>query len=390
MSMALVSTLCTLPAQALLFRSITVQSLKGCCALLQALMHNPRLGTFIKHVTIQHDQNYSEPVESQWYHTAPAGKLFVLLINVEAIQLAGMGIDHEEIERLIQSLNGPLRSVTELILSNTYITGLHQWTRLVLHFSNLDTIDCRRSCKINVAWNDPSASGWITAPNSRTVSTSWPGRLRRMRLGFEQNNAKEVNDTWLAQSSFTSNLEELDLSHSSSQLFGTLWGLTLCAAHTLKALSICAPQPTAKYPSLDLLPMLNAHQLSYLRLWDRSNNMSLDSVTAVLAVISPSLSLRRLVLDEIRVIDADENPHDMALWTKLDEVVTHNFRALQEVIIHVVFGESGDIQESDPLISSNSRLAMPELHNSGILQLSIKHIPSRSPRYREPEPSFFT
>jgi hypothetical protein len=157
--------------------------------------------------------------------------------------------------------------------------------------------------------------GWITTPNSEThiASALSPLSLRRMRLSLVQNYTQGVNRTWLAQSKWTRILEELDLNHSSSMLFGRVWCLTQSAAHTLKALSIPIPHPTATQPSLDLPPMLNVPQLLYLRLWDRSNDMSLDSVIVVLEAVSPSLSLRRLVLDAIRLLDVDEDPYDILL-----------------------------------------------------------------------------
>jgi hypothetical protein len=64
-----------------------------------------------------------------------------------------MPIDKVEIERLIKSLNGPAQSVTELVLSDTYTTGLHHWAKPVMHFPNLETVDCTKSCEVNVAWN---------------------------------------------------------------------------------------------------------------------------------------------------------------------------------------------------------------------------------------------
>jgi hypothetical protein len=259
--------------------------------------------------------------------------------------------------------------VTELFLSDSYITGSHHWARLVLHFPYLETIRCRRTCEVNVAWNDPPPDGWITAPNSCSASSQLPGHLRRMKAGFVQSYAQGVNTSWIAQSTSTHNLEELELRHSSCELFGTLWDLARSAAHTLKMLSIPVPHPTGTYPSLDSLPMLDAPRLSYLRLYDRSNDMSLDPVIAVLEVISPSQSLRRLVVDQIRSLDHREDLHDMFRWKKLDEVVTHNFRALGEVIIDVVFFAAEDDQERHPPTLSDLRLAMPRLHASGIMQL---------------------
>jgi hypothetical protein len=192
-----------------------------------------------------------------------------------------------------------------------------------------------------------------------------------MKAGFVTSCAQGVNTSWIAQSNSTHNLEELELRHSSYELFGTLWGLSRSAANTLKMLSIPVPHPTGTYPSLDSLPMLDAPQLSYLRLYDRSNDMSLDPVIAVLQVICPSLSLRRLVLDQIWFLDYQEDPHDMFRWKKLDEVVTHTFRALEEVIIDVLFSPAEDDQERRPPTLSDLQLAMPQLHARGIMQLVI-------------------
>jgi hypothetical protein len=66
-SVALVSTLSTLPAQTLLFQSITIQYPEGFHVLLQVLERNPRLRTFVKCVTIQNDdsENYDKTGESQ-------------------------------------------------------------------------------------------------------------------------------------------------------------------------------------------------------------------------------------------------------------------------------------------------------------------------------------
>jgi hypothetical protein len=68
----------------------------------------------------------------------------------------------------------------------------------------------------------------------------------------------------------------------------------------------------------------------------------------------------------------------------------HNFRALQEIIIHVLFKESENIEESNPLISDDLRLSMPQLHNKGIMRLSVEQITWGMPCFgRQPELSFF-
>jgi hypothetical protein len=350
-----------------LFRDISINSEARCCSLLALLEKNPVLQTFITHVVLKPSSYLECPLPNSltdpgisWIVSPMALELMNKLHRLSSITFLVITLDGQMVDCIItRTLRLRQHDITRLNLDSCDSMSLHELDKLIMYLPALETISLSHytSCVIHSREGDRDHT---------TIRDTRQHPLRRMKLLLQDDETMAELPTWFTSRTYLSSIKELDLACQTSTLSASAWDIIIAASSSLTHLTLHTPRVHNVMAPYNRFETLAAPALTSLRL--TGDRTTMEWIITIISSIAPCTAMRKLEVDNVKHRSSDRYDLTIALWGRIDDILTRTFPHLQCAHIEIEW----EIYPGDRLPEEKAiRLAMPGLDRMGILELAF-------------------
>jgi hypothetical protein len=292
-------------------------------------------------------------------------------------------LDWEVVDHLITHTLGPhTRNITHLFIRRSDQLSIRDFDNLIYHLPALEDI----LLDSDTGWSETGCAvdlkedTYFFEYDTSDAKTSQGPVIRRMSMAvYQHSDSMAQVPTWFIRRAYLSSIEDLELQFS-LRLYASTWRIALAASLALKDLTLHAlhrhfdsmtcegNEEDFILPSSGHPEFLNAPALTDLCLRNMVCSPSVNWMMTILSSIGPINLIQNIRLNDIKLHIAQSHASKMALWPRLDNILTRRFRHLQHVYMNITWeGEEGDDLPND----TSLRLLMPGLNRKGILELKL-------------------